>query len=69
MIAALPDLPVNRGPARGRLLEQAIALTSRLTVADAIYLALAQATKTAPLTIDAALIDVARSTGTAVVGN
>lgn len=69
MIGALHDLPVTRVPAQGRLLEQAIALISRLTLADAIYLALAHAAKAAMLTIDAPLADVARSTGTAVIEN
>lgn len=67
MLAALLHLPVTRVPAHGRLLQVALGLTARLTLAGAIYLALAQDTDGNLLTMDTALADVARSTGTVVV--
>jgi len=67
MIRALVDLPVSRVPTHGQLLLAALALTDRLTLADAVYLALAQDRGADLLTIDRSLAEVGRIVGIPVI--
>ena len=67
MMRALVDLPVSRVPTHGPLLMAALALTDRLTLADAVYLALARDRGADLLTIDRSLADVSRIVGTKVI--
>ncbi len=67
IIRALVDLPALRVPTHGPLLLAALALTDRLTLADAVYLALAQERTADRLTLDAALADVGRTVGIRVI--
>lgn len=69
MVAALADLPASRVPVHGDLLSAALTLTDRLTLADAIYLALAQSRRADLMTVDRALADVARAAGVTVIGH
>jgi len=61
MMRALVDLPVSRVPTHGPLLMAALALTDRLTLADAVYLALARDRGADLLTIDRSPTSVASS--------
>ena len=67
MIRALVDLPASRVPTHGPLLLAAVALTDRLTLADAVYLALALDRGADLLTIDRALADVGHMVGIQVI--
>ncbi|HYN73025.1 MAG TPA: type II toxin-antitoxin system VapC family toxin [Nakamurella sp.] len=67
MIRALVDLPASRVPTHGPLLLAALALTDRLTLADAVYLALALDRGADLLTIDRALADVGEIVGIQVI--
>jgi predicted nucleic acid-binding protein len=67
MISALVDLPASRVPTHGPLLLAALAMTDRLTLADAVYLALAQDRGADLLTMDRALVDVGERVGVHVI--
>ena len=67
MIRALVDLPASRVPTHGPLLLAAVALTDRLTLANAVYIALARDRGADLLTIDRGLADVGESVGIRVI--
>ena len=67
MIRALVDLPASRVPTQGPLLLAAVALTDRLTLANAVYIALARDRGADLLTIDRALADVGEIVGIQVI--
>ena len=67
MIRALVDQPASRVLTHGPLLLAAVALTDRLTVANAVYLALARDRGADLLTIDRGLADVGESVGIRVI--